>query len=295
MKKRFRILTILVCIMMLFVTGTFCGLGMSTEELKIIEKMENGEITAEEAMNEINSLPIEQRSKDVQEVAKQEATSNNNESTSQSTSVTPTPTPSPKKTCSHVYNSVLTKEPNCTEEGLRTFTCEICGDTYEQTEPTNDEHDYVEERVEPTCTEDGSVTYTCSRCGDTYSNELESTGHTFEYTVTKEPTCTEMGEQVGKCTVCGVEETNNLPELGHREGDWEVSKNAGLFTSGEKVKKCTVCGEILEKQETLSKYPVDYLYFGIAGAAFLITIILILVKVIRIKKFAKLYKSMTGH
>lgn len=290
MKNRLRILTILLCIMMLFVTSTFCGLGGTKEENEILEKVLNGEISEEEGARLENALPIEKRSKDVQEAAKlygDGGSTTSQQSTTSPATVAPTPTPSPKKTCSHVYNSVLTKEPNCTEEGLRTFTCEICGDTYEQTEPTNDEHDYIEERVEPTCTENGSVTYTCSRCGDTYSNELESTGHTFEYTVTKEPTCTEMGEQIGKCTVCGVEETNNLPELGHKEGDWEVSKNAGLFTSGEKVKKCIVCGEILEKQETLSKYPVAYLYFGIAGAAFLIAVILILVKVIsKVKKEA---------
>ena len=34
--------------------------------------------------------------------------------------------------CTHNYVSEITTDPTCTMTGIRTYTCEICGDSYEE-------------------------------------------------------------------------------------------------------------------------------------------------------------------
>ena len=72
----------------------------------------------------------------------------------------------------------------------------------------------------PTCTEDGSDTYTCAICGATYDEPVASTGHTVgSWTVVQEATCTEAGEQTGTCTTCGDTVTEEIPAAGHQWGE----------------------------------------------------------------------------
>ena len=102
---------------------------------------------------------------------------------------------------------------------------------------------------EATCTEEGSVTYTCTVCGETYNAILPSTGHSFsqdwekdanyhwhsstcghdvisdkashtwkEKTVTIAPTFTTEGERILSCTVCGQEKTETIPKLYYEIG-----------------------------------------------------------------------------
>lgn len=75
----------------------------------------------------------------------------------------------------HSYKGTVTKEPTCTEPGVKTFTCS-CNDSY--TEPvaaTGHSHKAV--TTAPTCTEKGYTTYTCS-CGDSYvADYVNALGH----------------------------------------------------------------------------------------------------------------------
>jgi len=65
-------------------------------------------------------------------------------------------------------------------------------------------HQYVEaERIEPTCTEDGSVTYTCSVCGNTYDETISATGHSYEWVTTKEAGLFTDGLEEEVCSICG--------------------------------------------------------------------------------------------
>ena len=62
----------------------------------------------------------------------------------------------------HEYEGVVTTEPTCTEEGEKTFTCGLCGDSYtEEIEATG--HKWDAGKVTTTATEkrDGVITYTC--------------------------------------------------------------------------------------------------------------------------------------
>ena len=102
----------------------------------------------------------------------------------------------------HSYQEVSRTAPTCTEDGVTTYRCETCGDTYTETTPATG-HSYTAAVTAPTCTEKGYTTYTCTACGDHYTaNEVAARGH--EYAETTVPaTCTENGSVTHTCTRCG--------------------------------------------------------------------------------------------
>ena len=72
-----------------------------------------------------------------------------------------------------------------------------------------------------TCTETGVSTRTCTVCGEAKeTKDIPALGHKFgEWTVTKAATCTETGVSTRTCTVCGeAKETKDIPALGHKAG-----------------------------------------------------------------------------
>ncbi|MBR4880346.1 MAG: CHAP domain-containing protein [Clostridia bacterium] len=89
------------------------------------------------------------------------------------------------------YESSVTKAATCIADGITTYTCTGCGDSYtETTEKLG--HSYTSAVTKaPSCTETGVVTYTCTRCGNDYVEDIAITSHTY----------TLVGNEV-KCT-CG--------------------------------------------------------------------------------------------
>ena len=71
-----------------------------------------------------------------------------------------------------------------------------------------------------TCTEAGVSTRICTVCGAEETLTVPALGHKFgEWTVTKAATCTETGVSTRTCTVCGeAKETKDIPALGHKAG-----------------------------------------------------------------------------
>jgi hypothetical protein len=68
--------------------------------------------------------------------------------------------------------------------------------------------------VEPaTCTEEGIMAYTCNNCGDKYEDAVPATGHTeSDWVVSARATTFKNGEQVKVCTVCQeVLQTEAIP------------------------------------------------------------------------------------
>lgn len=190
---------------------------------------------------------------------------------------TPVATPAPKpveKACEHDYVSEITKQPTCAEEGETTYTCTLCGESYTEPIAKSTIHDYQKEVTkEMTCLEDGEETYTCSICGDTYTETVPTIGHQYSSEVTTPATCLKDGEVTYTCSVCGDTYAEVAPAKGHTEGEWEISKPAGLFTTGEQVIKCTECGEILETQLIPSQYPVWYIYIAIAMVLAIVAVV----------------------
>lgn len=71
---------------------------------------------------------------------------------------------------------------------------------------------------EPACTEAGVKTYTCTTCGATKTEEIPATGHIWnDGEVTTAATCTEAGVKTYTCTVCNATKPEAIEALGH---DW---------------------------------------------------------------------------
>ncbi|MDE7363942.1 MAG: dockerin type I repeat-containing protein [Ruminococcus sp.] len=70
----------------------------------------------------------------------------------------------------HDYTSAITKQPTCTEAGIKTNTCP-CGDTYTEAISATG-HKYLIEEVDPTLESEGYSIYTCEVCGDTYKDNI---------------------------------------------------------------------------------------------------------------------------
>lgn len=89
---------------------------------------------------------------------------------------------------------------------------------------THSSHTYVEETTkEPTCTQDGTKTFTCSICGGSYTESIPALGHNYEDVPDSAvaATCDSPGKEADqKCSRCGHEETGaEIPALGHEWGE----------------------------------------------------------------------------
>lgn len=146
---------------------------------------------------------------------------------------------------SHAWdNGKVTKEPTCTETGIKTFTCTNCGTTREETiEATGHLHKETKNQKAATCTEDG---YT----GDTYctdcNTKLESgtvinkLGHTWDNgVITKEATETEEGIKIYTCKRCGETKTESIPMVSHHWDQGTVTKEPTCTENGKKTHHCT--------------------------------------------------------
>lgn len=174
------------------------------------------------------------------------------------------------------FDIAHTKEPNCTETGLDTYTCNDCG--YVKTEVVAAlGHDYVgTETKAPTCTEEGVMTYECSRCHDTYTESISAKGHSWgDVQVITQATCTTTGIMSAVCKVCGEHQSeaviparghnlayNNITETQHREYctneandqyeacNYEITEDHDFSTEIERVEPtCTTDGYVVYQCE----------------------------------------------
>ena len=88
---------------------------------------------------------------------------------------------------SHTYTSTITKDSSCSQAGVKTFTCSICGDKYTEAIPMKAHTVVSDNAVEPTCTKYGlSAGEYCSVCGKIFETQekIEPLGHDFGAVVT---------------------------------------------------------------------------------------------------------------
>ena len=156
------------------------------------------------------------------------------------------------KTEDHSWNQgEITKEPTCKEEGEKTFTCTICGNTKtEKVSTTDHQHMEIRNQKNPTCKEAGysGDTY-CTDCGvKIFSGQTiaKTKNHNWDGgVITTEPTCTERGEKTFTCTICGNTNTKKVNATGHSYGAYKVVKEPTNKRKGLKSKTCSVCGKIV--------------------------------------------------
>ena len=140
----------------------------------------------------------------------------------------------------HDFNKTVTKQPSCTETGVTTYTCSVCGREYTEAIPALG-HSYDSEITIPaTCTEKGERTYTCSICSDSYTEEITS-HHEYEETIKTQATCTEAGLKTLTCLICDDSYDEVIPALGHSYKETVVA--ATCTEDGLKSFTCERCGD----------------------------------------------------
>ncbi|MBR4035169.1 MAG: phosphodiester glycosidase family protein, partial [Oscillospiraceae bacterium] len=160
----------------------------------------------------------------------------------------------------HKYDGgVVTTEPTCTTEGVKTFTCATCGDTYTKTVPVID-HKYVtDQAVPPTCTETGlTIGRHCEVCGYVSRAQeiVPATNHKNKRDVAETaPTCTATGLTAGVyCPDCDTWLTpqNTIPATGHTEETVKGYDATCVLNGRTDGVKCTVCGETVVAQQIIA-------------------------------------------
>ena len=146
-------------------------------------------------------------------------------------------------------DGTVTTQPTCGDDGVKTFTCEVCGHTKTETVPATGQHDWDDGEIttEPTCDADGVETFTCEVCGDEREEDVDANNvHSFasawsfdddnhwhaatcshatevdglaehdwdEGEVTTPATETEPGVLTFSCEVCGHTYTDVIPATG---------------------------------------------------------------------------------
>ena len=169
----------------------------------------------------------------------------------------------------------ITKEADCKEKGVMTYTCRKCGATKTEDIPmTEHTWDKGEVTTAPTCTKPGVRTYTCSVCKATRTEAIKATGHLHtEIRNKKDASCTENGYTGDTyCKDCEelLKKGETVDVLGHQ---WKETKRAepSYTEDGQIIYTCNRCGE--QKAETLEKlaYPKTGTKYTVAGCQYKVT------------------------
>ena len=119
----------------------------------------------------------------------------------------------------HRWNSgTITTAPNCTYDGVRTYTCTICGETKTEPIPKQpDQHVFVQQAGKAaTCTAAGYSVKVCSVCAYVDYQDLPALGHKLTHHAAKAATCTAVGwGSYDDCSRCDYTTYAEIPALGH--------------------------------------------------------------------------------
>ncbi len=151
------------------------------------------------------------------------------------------------KATGHAWDEgAVTKEPACTEDGTRTYTCGN-DKTHTKTEKINATgHTIVTDKaVAATCTKDGLTEGShCSVCGEILKAQtvIKATGHTSVTDQAVAATCTESGLTEGShCSVCKavLKAQEVIPATGHAWDSGAVTKEPTCTESGTRTYTCS--------------------------------------------------------
>lgn len=167
------------------------------------------------------------------------------------------------------------KKATCTEDGHSILYCVACGDIAENIVIDKLGHKYeAEVTTEAKCGEEGVITYTCANCGDSYTEKVEALEHNFivEVAGTKvAPTCITDGKVTMKCYYCDATEEKVLSKTGHLFDEGTVIVKPDCVTAGKIEYTCqydhthkftevieptgshTLVGEIVEYEATCTR------------------------------------------
>ena len=139
----------------------------------------------------------------------------------------------------------VTKEPTCTKEGEKTYTCQDCPAT--KTEPIEKKPhtEVIDEAVAPTCQTEGMTEGShCSVCGTVIKKQevVQKLAHNWDAgKTTKEPTCNTNGIKTYTCVSCHTTKTESIAKLGHVWDSGVITKAPTYETEGIKTYTCRNC------------------------------------------------------
>lgn len=155
----------------------------------------------------------------------------------------------------HDYD-ITELSPTCTDRGIRTYTCKVCGESYSEKFGALTEHQYEAQTTqESECEKDGEVTYSCVVCGESYTESVSMTGHEYEETVIQQPSCTARGLKEYICRLCGdiyTEEFGNIEQHSLKE----ITEEEESFVTVTAV--CQNCGFSYEIERTEISKDIDF-------------------------------------
>lgn len=155
------------------------------------------------------------------------------------------------KTTEHTWDGgKVTKAATCTEKGVKTYTCTVCGATKtEEIAAIGHQHTEVRNKVEATCTKEGySGDVYCTDCGTKLSSgtEIARKAHEYEERERNEANCKRNGYILFVCKVCGDEKREVLPKTDHQHTEIRNKVEATCTDEGYTGDTyCTDCGEKL--------------------------------------------------
>ena len=142
--------------------------------------------------------------------------------------------------CDHQFGEwIRTTEPTCTENGVETRTCELCGETESRAVAALGHTEETIPAVEATCDEPGLTEgKKCAVCGEILvaQEEIPALGHEYESVVTA-PTCTRGGYTTHTCIRCGDSYVDSYVEPTGHDYEDGVCKNCGHKENGEEPVK----------------------------------------------------------
>ncbi|MCR4846066.1 MAG: peptidoglycan DD-metalloendopeptidase family protein [Eubacterium sp.] len=166
--------------------------------------------------------------------------------------------------CEHKWNEgEVTTEPSCTEEGIKTYTCSECSETYTETIPAKGHVQEIIPEIQPTCNDTGyTAGVRCSVCKEVVvePQEIESLGHDFSgYLSNNDATCIKDGTETATCPRCGATDTRVVEGSSTDNHDWseyEETQSPTCQVEGIMTKHCKVC----EKESTVTLPIIDHDY-----------------------------------
>ena len=159
----------------------------------------------------------------------------------------------------HKYEGVVTTAPTCTEAGVKTLTCSVCGDSYTEAVEATGHTEEVIPAVAPDCENSGLTEgKKCSVCGEILKAQetVDALGHSYnDGVITTKPTCTKEGVKTFTCSVCGDTYTEAVDATGHTPVTDAAVAPTCTATGKTEGSHCDVCGEVLTAQEEVAKLP----------------------------------------
>lgn len=114
-------------------------------------------------------------------------------------------------------------------------------------------HNWDEGEVtrEPTCTVEGVRTFTCTRCSDTREETIELVPHNYVWVIDKNATCIEEGSRHQECSVCHLKLEGSDETIATIAHSYQVSAQLSDYSEcegGRRISICSVCNDVLTEQ-----------------------------------------------